>query len=332
MDTRNTNERTEIAAARRPDVDDWSALTTGERVRYLELEGYLVLPDLLDAGADRRHRRGGGRVAAYRRRTTRRTRRRRTICSATSCLQTMETIALPPTIAFLERLFGDEVLFTSIAYQLCEPGHPGIAIHTDAQPYGSRIFGSLASSPVLMRVLYYLDDLTPECSPFKVVPRSHLSVHFDANPYNRFLPPRGGGDGDLQGRGRPWSSTRRSSTATSPTSPTATGACWRSPTGLPGPGRWPRSTRGDESQLAPVAAGGAPLLPGPQHAADRLRRPQPPRRPGPQQRRHRTFALERARVAHSPPRFGTREAPMPAADAGQQQAIAAALASLDSVG
>ena len=36
MDTRNTNERNEIAGARRPEVD-WRALTTGERIRYLEL-------------------------------------------------------------------------------------------------------------------------------------------------------------------------------------------------------------------------------------------------------------------------------------------------------
>ena len=32
--------------------------------------------------------------------------------------QTRATIALPAAIAFLERLFGDEVLFTSIGYQL----------------------------------------------------------------------------------------------------------------------------------------------------------------------------------------------------------------------
>ena len=38
-----------------------------------------------------------------------------------------------------------------------------------------------------MRVLYYLDDLTPQRSPFKVIPRSHLSLHADANPYNRYL-------------------------------------------------------------------------------------------------------------------------------------------------
>jgi ectoine hydroxylase-related dioxygenase (phytanoyl-CoA dioxygenase family) len=72
-------------------------------------------------------------------------------------------------------------------YALSRPGHPGIAIHTDSQPYGSKIFGVEASSPCLVRVLYYLDDLTPERSPLKVIPRSHLSLHRDANPYNRYL-------------------------------------------------------------------------------------------------------------------------------------------------
>ena len=35
--------------APRIDDRDWSALTTGQRIRQLEVEGYLVLPDLLDA-------------------------------------------------------------------------------------------------------------------------------------------------------------------------------------------------------------------------------------------------------------------------------------------
>ena len=185
MDTRNTNELADIGNAKHPDVD-WSTLSVGERIRYLEVEGYLVIPDLLDAerlGAIReelellqltspdytKHKKGSGELLGL------------------NLPVTLNTIALQPTVNFLERLFGDEILCTSTDYQLCEPGHPGIAIHTDAQPYGSRIFGGVSSSPVLMRVLYYLDDLTPECSPFKVVPRSHLSVHIDANPYNRFL-------------------------------------------------------------------------------------------------------------------------------------------------
>ncbi|MCY4372769.1 MAG: hypothetical protein OXC31_03280, partial [Spirochaetaceae bacterium] len=163
MDTRNTNERTEIASARRPGVD-WSTLTAGERIRHLELEGYLVLPDLLTTeqiGAISAEAEGLPLTA-----TDYSPHKK----AADDLLghdlpQTMETIALPPTIAFLERLFGDEVLFTSIAYQLCEPGHPGIAIHTDAQPYGSRIFGSPSSSPGLMRGLHYPDDPNPRWSP-----------------------------------------------------------------------------------------------------------------------------------------------------------------------
>ena len=184
MDTRNTNKRSEVAGARRAGAD-WRALTVGERIRYLELEGYLVLPDLL---APDRIAAIGAELAALPLTATDYSPHKQTADDllGRDMPHAMAAIALPSTVAFLERLFGDELLCTSVSYQLCEPGHPGIAIHTDALPYGSRSSGSL-SSPVLMRVLYYLDDLTPECSPFKVVPRSHLSVHADANPYNRFL-------------------------------------------------------------------------------------------------------------------------------------------------
>ena len=62
---------------------------------------------------------------------------------------------------FLTELFGDDLICTSYGYSVSDPGHPGIAIHTDSQPYGSTMFGGQASSPCLVRVLYYLDDLTP---------------------------------------------------------------------------------------------------------------------------------------------------------------------------
>ena len=52
--------------------------------------------------------------------------------------------------------------------------------------YGSTIFGAKHTCPVMVRVLYYLDDLTPDVSPFRVIPRSHLSMHSDANPYHRY--------------------------------------------------------------------------------------------------------------------------------------------------
>lgn len=169
-----------------PTIDqrDWAALSLGQRIRQIEVEGYLVLPDLLDAHE----------IAALK--------------SETATLETTavdysvhqrgcpgiqfrggkitELVAHPPTIAFLRELFGDEIVMMGYDYARSEPGHPGISLHADGQPYGSAIFGYEGSCPWLVRVLYYLDDLTPEVSPFRVVPRSHLSMHADANPYLRY--------------------------------------------------------------------------------------------------------------------------------------------------
>ncbi|HCO26580.1 MAG: hypothetical protein CME31_21010 [Gimesia sp.] len=185
MDVSFTNSREEVAAAKRVETD-WAALSAGQQIRSLEVDGYVVIPDLLSAeqiaeiraelmrlptqGTDySEHQRGFSDV------------------QWTNSPTTIATIALPAMISFLERLFGDELICTSCTYAVSQPGHPGIAIHTDAQPYGSKIFGLGASSPCLVRVLYYLDDLTPEHSPFKVIPGSHLSLHADGNPYRRYL-------------------------------------------------------------------------------------------------------------------------------------------------
>lgn len=168
----------------RIDDRDWSSLTLGDRIRQIELEGYLVLPNLLDADAIRvlkeeaaqletravdysPHQRGAPGIQF----------RGGTIT---------DLIAHPVTIGFLRELFGDEIVFMSYGYAISAPGHPGISLHTDGQPWGSKIFGFEGSCPHMVRVLYYLDDLTPEVSPFRVVPRSHLSMHADANPYFRY--------------------------------------------------------------------------------------------------------------------------------------------------
>ena len=39
----------------------------------------------------------------------------------------------------------------------------------------------------MVRVLYYLDDITMDVSPFRCIPRSHLSLHAEANPHTRYL-------------------------------------------------------------------------------------------------------------------------------------------------
>ena len=171
--------------AGKPRIDDrdWSRLTLGDRIRHLEVEGYVLIPNLLDAGHIRRlkaqtatfetthvdysvHKRGRSNVPFEGGAVT-------------------ELIAFPPMIRFLKTLCG-EVVMMSYDYGRSEPGHPGISLHCDGQPWGSRIFPAEYTCPKLVRVLYYLDDLTPEVSPFRVIPRTHLSFHNEANPYLRY--------------------------------------------------------------------------------------------------------------------------------------------------
>ncbi len=185
MEAKFTNTRESLDTAKQPDIN-WATLSTAERIKHLELEGYVVLPDLLSSQQVEAINSELSRVATARVDYTPYQRGCRDVV-ATDSPTAIGVIALPAMVEFLKTLFGDELICTSCAYSLSQPGHPGIAIHTDSQPYGSKIFGVQASSPCLGRVLYYLDDLTPQRSPFKVIPRSHLSMHADAIPYKRYL-------------------------------------------------------------------------------------------------------------------------------------------------
>ncbi len=166
------------------DARDWSALSTGERIRQIEVEGYLVLPDLLSPDHVQQLKRQTAMFETTAVDYSPHQRGRPNIQFEGGAVT--ELAAHPPTLAFLRELFGPDVILMSYAYARSEPGHPGISLHADGQPYGSEIFGYAGSCPWLVRVLYYLDDLTPEVSPFRVVPRSHLSMHDDANPYRRY--------------------------------------------------------------------------------------------------------------------------------------------------
>ena len=185
MDVSFTNSRECITRAKRADTD-WTSLTTEQRIRSIELDGYVVIPDLLSAGQLDAIRAELSRLPTT---AVDYSEHQRGCANLqwTDSPTAIQVIALPAMIKFLRTMFGDELICTACDFALSRPGHPGIAIHTDAQPYGSKIFGLAASSPCLVRVLYYLDDLTPERSPFKVIPRSHLSLHSDGNPYRRYL-------------------------------------------------------------------------------------------------------------------------------------------------
>ena len=168
----------------RIDERDWSALTLGERIRQIEVEGYLLLPDLLNADHLARLKAETDELETTPVDYSVHQRGRSNLQFVGGVLT--DLVAHPPTIAFLRELLGEEIILSHYGYARSEPGHPGISLHTDGQPYGSQIFGYEGSVPVMVRVLYYLDDLTPDISPFRVVPHSHLAMHADGNPYQRF--------------------------------------------------------------------------------------------------------------------------------------------------
>ena len=186
MDTSFTNSRESLERANRVTDGHWCGLTRPQQFRSLELEGFVVIPDLLSEELVEEIREETSRLPTT---AVDYSEHQRYFSDVqwTDSPHATSVIALPATVEFLEELLGDELICTSCAYAESRPGHPGISFHTDAQPYGNKTSGVLTSSPCLVRVLYYLDDLTPECSPFKVIPRSHVSLHSDANPYNRYL-------------------------------------------------------------------------------------------------------------------------------------------------
>jgi hypothetical protein len=167
------------------DSTEFKSMSRSDQIRQFEIEGYVVLPSILtpdiisqlkdeltDAPMEPKS------YSQYQ--TTAITQPQWTSRA------TAELIGYAPMIEFLSDLLGPDIVFTRGHFQRTHPGSPGISMHTDGQPFGSDLFGYEGSSPKLIRVLYYLDELTPTRAPFRVIPRSHLSYHADANPYGRY--------------------------------------------------------------------------------------------------------------------------------------------------
>ena len=164
---------------------DWARLTLGERIQHLEVEGYLVIPDLLSPEQIEKLK---AETKNLKTRAADYSDKKQAALEEMTYVggEISKLIANPPLIAFLKELCGDELIMMSYTYVRTDPGFPGISLHCDGQPWSSKIFGYKFSCPRLVRVLYYLDDLTPEISPFRVLPRSHLSFHNEGNPYLRY--------------------------------------------------------------------------------------------------------------------------------------------------
>jgi hypothetical protein len=167
------------------DETDFSAFTRPQQIRHLEVEGYLVMPRILPPDFINRIKRELAEAemghTSYSVNQTRSTQQPQWLSRAVC-----ELIGFPPMIEFLTELMGPDIVFTRGFFQRTLPGSPGISLHTDGQPHGSNLFGYEGSCPRLLRVLYYLDDLTLDRAPFRLVPRSHLSFHAEASPYVRY--------------------------------------------------------------------------------------------------------------------------------------------------
>ena len=167
------------------DSTDFRTMTRPEQIRHLEVEGYVVLPEILDPDYIARIKRELAEAemghTSYSVNQTRSATQPQWLSTAVA-----ELIGYPPMIEFLTDLLGPEMVFTRGFFQRTLPGSPGISLHTDGQPHGSDLFGYEGSCPRLLRVLYYLDELTADRASFRLVPRSHLSFHGEASPYLRY--------------------------------------------------------------------------------------------------------------------------------------------------
>jgi hypothetical protein len=167
------------------DATDFRKMTPAEQIRHFEVEGYVVFPEILPPATIARikHELTAAEMAptSYSDAQTRAVTQPQWQSRAVA-----ELIGFPPMIEFLTRLMGPEIVFTRGFFQRTLPGSPGISMHTDGQPHGSNLFGYEGSCPRLLRVLYYLDELTATRAPFRLIPRSQLSFHAEASPYVRY--------------------------------------------------------------------------------------------------------------------------------------------------
>lgn len=163
------------------DDRDWRRLDLGDQIRCLETEGYVVFPELI---RDRLPALVRG-LAALERKQLSRYQSLVPQVQWSGCAPAVEMLAHPAALGFLRALFGEDPICMNCSYACTAPGYPGMSLHVDFQPYGSELFGALASSPAAIRVFYYLNGLTTERAPLRVLPFSHLSLHRDANPYRR---------------------------------------------------------------------------------------------------------------------------------------------------
>ena len=167
------------------DRTDWSALSDAERLHGLHVNGYTVLPALLDRN---RMDRIEAELADLKMNTAPYSDEQKFAASPPQwhSRSFAEVIGEPRLTDFIKKVLGEDIVFMLGHYIRSGPGVPGLALHSDYQPYGSEQKGWNESSPSTIRILIYLNDLSLDKAPFTIVPGSHLSLHECGNPYIRY--------------------------------------------------------------------------------------------------------------------------------------------------
>ncbi len=167
------------------DETNFTSMNRAQLIRHFEVEGYAVLPAILNADTIAQLKRELADIPM--------THKSYSVYQTVAEIQPQwysraaaELIGNRPLLEFLTELMGPEIVFTRGFFQRTLPGSPGISMHTDGQPHGSDIFGFEGTCPRLLRVLFYLDELTTTRAAFRLLPRSHISFHADASPYVRY--------------------------------------------------------------------------------------------------------------------------------------------------
>jgi ectoine hydroxylase-related dioxygenase (phytanoyl-CoA dioxygenase family) len=164
---------------------DWQALSLAQQDEHLALEGYVVVPGLIDQAEIDTVR---AELADLPMNTAPYSEHQKFAKTPPQWHSPAfaAMIGNPRLVPLLEKALGQDIVFMLGHYVTSGPGVPGLALHSDYQPFGSKPKGWEESSPATLRVLIYLDDLTLDRAPFTIVPRSHLSIHDAANPYLRY--------------------------------------------------------------------------------------------------------------------------------------------------
>jgi hypothetical protein len=169
----------------RLDETNWQALSHEERLEKLHVEGFTVIPGLLDISELRQVE---AELADMPMNTAPYSDEQKFAAKPPQwhSRKFAEIIAAPRLMELIKAALGDDIVFMLGMYVRSGPGVPGLALHSDYQPYGSGPKGWNESSPSTLRVLIYTEDLTLEQAPFTIVPGSHISLHNDSNPYIRY--------------------------------------------------------------------------------------------------------------------------------------------------